>query len=78
MERCFGRLQPSDGVSWEFSRAVEGTLQCPAVQHAAESLPRPGGASAFQAHACHGYSTGQAQREDVGNLMPNQDYAANV
>lgn len=78
MEQCVGRLQPSDGVSREFGRAVEGALQRPTVQHTAQRLSRPGGTAAFQALTRHGYSTGHTLWEDVGNLVTNKDCSDDV
>lgn len=72
MEQCVDRMQPSDGVSWELGRAVEGALQRPAVQHAAESLSWSGGTAALQAVTSCGYRAGKNQWEDVGNLVTNE------
>ncbi|CAF95388.1 unnamed protein product [Tetraodon nigroviridis] len=41
-------MRPSGGVCGEPGRAAEGSFQRPAVEHAAQSLSRPGGAAAFQ------------------------------
>ena len=68
MEWRVGGVQPSDGVSREFGRAVESAFQRPAVQHTAQRLPRPGGTAAIQARTSHGYSSLQTQREDVSSL----------
>ena len=65
VEERVGGVRPPGGVSGEPGRAEQSLVPHQHLQHTAETLPWPGGASGLQAVSGHRHGPAPTQREDV-------------